>query len=269
MKSITVAVSKGGVGKSLLTANIGAALADKGKKVVLVEGDPNRPLQTILGIDTSSGLKLDEVVKKGMDIEKAVYPTKVDNLFLLPSGVSLQDYFDIDPISFAKKLMSLKADFMLIDVPFPMGRAAFLSLGICEYFIVILTEDEFVLCVESAIDTIRLGRYFLKCVPVGFVLNRVKTPEKFNEDFVKDIEHLLEIRCIAQVKEDPRITKSYGEAGSEKSFLAYERFRESLFAKSLEEIANLLLGELPKREKEDVVKFIQDLIKPLNARATR
>ena len=263
MKSVTVAVSKGGVGKSLLTANIGAALAEKGKKVVLVEGDPNKPLQTILGIDTSSGLKLDEVVKKDLEIEKAIYPTKVQNLFLIPSGVSLQDYFDIDPVTFAKKLMSLKADFMLIDVPFPMGRAAFLSLGICEYFVVILTEDEFVLCVESAIDTIRLGRYFLKCVPVGFILNRVKAPEKFTEDFVKDIEHLLEIPCIAQLEEDSRVTKSYGEVGSEKSFLAYERFRTSQFAKGLEEVANLLLGELPKREKEDVVKFIQDLIKPL------
>jgi hypothetical protein len=144
-----------------------------------------------------------------------------------------------------------------------MGRAAFLSLGICEYFVVILTEDEFVLCVESAIDTIRLGRYFLKCVPVGFIINRVKAPEKFTEDFVKDIEHLLEIPCIAQLEEDSRVTKSYGEVGSEKSFLAYERFRTSQFAKGLEEVANLLLGELPKREKEDVVKFIQDLIKPL------
>jgi len=43
MKSITFAVSKGGVGKSLITANVGAALAEKGKKVFLVEGDPNHP----------------------------------------------------------------------------------------------------------------------------------------------------------------------------------------------------------------------------------
>jgi septum site-determining protein MinD len=267
MKSLTVAVSKGGVGKSLLTANLGAALAEKGLKVVLVEGDPNRPLQTILGIDTSSGIKLDEVVKKDLEIEKAVYTTKIKNLFLVPSGVSLQDYFDLDPIGFAKKLSGLKSDFMLIDVPFPMGRAAFLSLGICEYFVVILTEDEFVLCVESAIDTIRLGRYFLKCVPVGFVLNRIKTPEKFTGEFVKDIEHLLEIPCIAQVREDPNISKSYGEVRSEKSFLAYERFRTSQFARSVEGMANLLIGELPKREKEDPVKFIQDLIKPLKVRA--
>jgi septum site-determining protein MinD len=269
MKSITIAVSKGGVGKSLLTANVGAALADKGKKVVLIEGDPNRPLQTILGIDTSSGFKLDEVVKKDLEIDKAVRPTKVDNLFLVPSGVSLQDYFDIDPVSFAKKLMSLKADFMLVDVPFPMGRAAFLSLGICEYFVIILTEDEFVLCVESAIDTIRLGRYFLKCVPVGFILNRVKTPEKFTADFVKDIEHLLEIPCIGRLEEDPRISKSYGEVRSKKSFLAYKTLPASQFVEGLNETADLLLGELPKPEKADPVKFIQDLIKPLKMEPIR
>jgi len=267
MKSFTIAVSKGGVGKSLLTANLGAALAKKGMKVVLVEGDPNRPLQTILGIDTSSGIKLDEVVKKDLEIGKALYPTSVKNLFLVPSGVSLQDYFDLDPVGFAKKLVGLEADFMLIDVPFPMGRAAFLSLGICEYFVVILTEDEFVLCVESAIDTIRLGRYFLKCVPVGFVLNRIKTPGKFTEGFVKDIEHLLEIPCIGQVREDPNVSKSYGEVRSEKSFLAYERFRTSQFAKSLEGMASLLMSELPKVEKEDPVRFIQDLVKPLKVRA--
>jgi MinD-like ATPase involved in chromosome partitioning or flagellar assembly len=144
-----------------------------------------------------------------------------------------------------------------------MGRAAFLSLGVCEYFVIILTEDEFVLCVESAIDTIRLGRYFLKCVPVGFVLNRVKTPEKFTVDFVKDIEHLLEIPCIAKLEEDPKVSKSYGEVGSGKSFLAFERVRTSQFAKGVEEIADLLEGDLPKHEKGDSVKFIQDLIKPL------
>jgi len=74
VKSITFAVSKGGVGKSLLTANVGAALAEKGKKVVLVEGDPNQPLQVILGVDVSSkDLKLDNVVKENMKIEEATY----------------------------------------------------------------------------------------------------------------------------------------------------------------------------------------------------
>ena len=264
MKSVTFAVSKGGVGKSLLTANVGAALAEKGKKVVLVEGDPNHPLQVILGVDEpSKGFKLDEVIKKNMKIEKAVHPTELNNLFLIPSGASLQSYFEINPINFAKKLASLRADFMLIDVPFPLGEAAFLSLGICQYSIIILTEDEFVLCVESAIDTIRLGKYFLKCTPLGFVLNKIKTPEKFNKDFVKDLEDLLEIPCITKIKEDPKVSKSYGGVGSHKAFLAYRKFRETEFTKSIDKIADLLLGKLPRPEKKDVVSFIEEVIKPL------
>jgi len=257
MKSITFVVSKGGVGKSLITANVGAALAEKGKKVILVEGDPNHPLQVILGVDASKGFKLDEVIKRDMKIEKTIYSTEVDNLFLIPSGISLQGYFEIDPVRFARKLASVKADFMFVDVPFPLGEAAFLSLGVCEYSIIVLTEDEFVLCVESAIDTIRLGSYLLKCVPLGFVLNKIKTPDKFTEDFVKDLEDLLEIPCVTQIREDPKVSKSYGGVGSHKAFLAYQELRGSEFTKSIDEIATLLLGEIPKPEKKDVVELIQ------------
>jgi len=264
MASITFAVSKGGVGKSLMTANVAAALAKKGKRVVLVEGDPNRPLQTILGVNVpSGGVKLDEVVTKDLEVERALYATRVDGLFLIPSGVSLQRYFEVDPIKFARKLSGLEADFMFVDVPFPLGEAAFLSLGVCEYFIIILTEDEFVLCVESAIDTIRLGRYFLKSVPLGFVLNRIKTPSKFTDEFVRDLEDLLEIPCLAKVGEDPRVSKSYGEVGSKKAFLAYERFRGEQFAKGVDQIASFILSKLPKPEKEDAVKLIEEVIKPL------
>ena len=265
MRSITFAVSKGGVGKSLITANVGAALAKKGKKVFLVEGDPNHPLQKILGLSFSgSDLKLEDVVEKEIEIDKAVYPTNFDNLLLIPSGVSLQSYFEIDPISFARKLSNLKTDFMLIDVPFPLGKAAFLSLGVCEYFIPILTEDEFVLCVESAIDTIRLGKYFLKSTPLGFILNRIKTAKKFTEEFIKDLENLLEIPCIAQIKEDLEVSKSYGEVGSKKAFLAYNKLRESEFAKQIDKIAAWLLSEEPEPEKKDAVKLLQEVIKPSN-----
>jgi septum site-determining protein MinD len=263
MKSITFAVSKGGVGKSLLTANVAAALARRGNDVVLFEGDPNRPLQTMLGTDASSGgLRLDEVVQKDIGIEKALHSTGVKNLLLIPSGISLQDYFEMDPVKFARKLMELKADFLFIDVPFPMGEAAFLSLGVCDYFVPILTEDEFVLCVESAIDTIRLGRYLLRCVPAGFVLNRIKTPKKFTEEFIKDLEDLLEIRCIAEIRDDPQVSKSYGGVESKGGFLAYEKLLGNDFVKGIDTIVQFLLKELPSAQKKDPANLIQQIVAP-------
>lgn len=257
MISVTLAVSKGGVGKSLLAANLAAALAAKGKKVVLVEGDPNRPLQTIFGVDVSSGnVRLEDVVKKDLNVNSALYSTDVENLSVIPSGVSLEGYFDINPAGFARKLADLNADFVFVDVPFPLGEAAFLSLGVCQYFIVILTEDEFVLCVESAIDTIRLGKYLLKCVPIGFVLNRIKTPDKFGPEFVKDLEDLLEIPCISKIKESSEVSKSYGGVKSDKAFLAYGKLGKSEFTRSIEDIAEVLLGDLPRSEKKDAVGLI-------------
>lgn len=261
MISVTFAVSKGGVGKSLLSANVAAALASKGKKVMLVEGDPNRPLQTIFGVDIDSdGVKLDDVIKKDLDVTNALYPTGINNLFVIPSGVSLEGYFDTNPVAFARKLANLDADFVFIDVPFPLGEAAFLSLGVCQYFVVILTEDEFVLCVESAIDTIRLGRYLLKCVPVGFVLNKIKTPEKFTREFVKDLEDLLEIPCVAKIGESDEVSKSYGGVKSHKAFVAYNKLGKSEFAKGIERVANHLLGELPPPEKKDAVSLIMQVV---------
>jgi septum site-determining protein MinD len=264
MTSVTFAVSKGGVGKSLITANVGAALAARGKKVIMIEGDPNRPLQTILGVGASPkhDLTLDEVVKKNAEIGRAMDPTEFDNLFLITSGVSLQDYFEIDPIIFARKLADLKTDYMFIDVPFPLGKAALLSLGICEYFIPILTEDEFVLCVESAIDTIRLGKYLLKCVPLGFILNRIKNPQKFNKDFVKDLEDLLEISCITRINEHLQVSKSYGGVESQKAFLAYNKPGEEEFSRRIDDVADFLEGERPKPEKKDSVELLQRILKP-------
>jgi septum site-determining protein MinD len=262
MRSITFTVSKGGVGKSLITANVGAALAKKGKKVVLVEGDTNQPLQKILGLTFSpEDLRLENVVEKDAEIDKAVYPTGFDNLFLIPSGISLQSYFEIDPISFARKLSSLRTDFMLIDVPFPLGKAAFLSLGVCEYFVPILTEDEIVLCVESTIDTIRLGKYFLKSTPLGFILNRIKT-SKFTNEFVRDLENLLEIPCITQIKENIEVTKSYGEVGPQKAFLAYDKLPQSEFAEKIEKIAAWLLIERPESDRKDTVRLLQEVTRP-------
>ena len=264
MNSITFAISKGGVGKSLLTANVGAALAERKKKVVLVEGDPNRPLQSILGMESfQDRVKLDDVVKKDLKIEEALYSTGYENLFLIPTGVPLESYLEIDPVLFAKKLTMLDADFMFVDVPFPLGKAAFLSLGICQYFIMILTEDEFNLCVEAALDTNRLGRYFFKCVPLGFVLNRIKTPERFTAELINDLEDLLRVPCIAQIMEDENVLKSYGGIKSKRAFLAYKKLLENNFKESIDRIVIKLVGDLPKPEKEDVPSFLQELIKPL------
>ena len=264
MITLTFAVSKGGIGKSLLTANVGAALAKMDKKVVLVEGDPNRPLQLMLNADLEQKTtRLEDVVKKDKPINKALNTTGIENLFLLPSGISLERYFAINPVRLAQKLMDLQSDYMIIDSPFPLGEAAFLSLGVCQYFIVVLTEDEFTLCVEAAIDTLRLGKHYLKCKPLGFVLNRIKTPERFSQEFVGDLENLLEIPCITKIQEERVVSKSYGGAKDTEAFLAYNKYPHSDFVKSIDQIACSLNRKLPPPLKKDAIEFLKTIIKPV------
>jgi septum site-determining protein MinD len=264
LKTLTFAVSKGGIGKSLLTANVGAALANMGKRVVLVEGDPNRPLQLMLNVDLKTKTtRLEDVVKDDLPISDALNSSVIPRLYLLPSGISLEGYFAINPVRLAAKLMDLDCDYILVDAPFPLGEAAFLSLGVCQYFIILLTEDEFTLCVEAAIDTLRLGKHYLKCKPLGFVLNRIKTPERFSEEFIGDIENLLEISCIAKINEDLGVSKSYGGAKEAKAFVAYSKSPRSDFHRSIDQIATLLTKKLPSPEKKDVVAFLRSITKPV------
>lgn len=262
MKSITFAVPIGGVGKSILTANVGTALALKNYKVILVEGQPVSPLGHIFNLNLKGkDAKLDDVIEKDLPIEKAIYQTEVKNLFLIPSGISLESYFDLDPLRFVEKLAKLDCDYLFVDVPYPMAEAAFLSFGFCQYSIIILTEYEFTLSVESAIDTIRVGKHFLKCLPIGFVINKIEHMEKFNEEFIKDIEDLLEIPCIARIKYDPKVLESYeASKESKKAFIAYQKYPDSEFSYEVNKIAEKLMGTLPKPKKEDVKAFLTQRI---------
>ena len=59
---------------------------------MLVEGDPNRLLQMIFGVNVGSkNVKLDDVVKEGLEVQKAVYSTGFDNLSLIFSGFLWRD----------------------------------------------------------------------------------------------------------------------------------------------------------------------------------
>lgn len=245
--------------------NVAVALASQKYKVVAVEGDPAKPLEKLFGIHPSkSRVNLRDVVEQDMSVEEAVFKTKVDNLFIVKSGVRLEDFFEMHPFGFAEKLMSLDCDFLFVDAPYPSGEAAILSLGICQYFIPIITEDDFATCLTGAIDTVDLGLHYLKCVPIGYILNKIKDVEQFDEEFIQKLEDILELRCIAMILEDEDIASSYGKtSGPSKAFIAHRKFPKSQFSQKINDIAKVLAGDLPKPEKAkktDVLKLLKGKI---------
>jgi chromosome partitioning protein len=123
---IAIANQKGGVGKSTTTVSIGAAMAEAGHPVLVIDLDPQGNASTGMGIKHEDrGTTIYEILVAEAPIEDAITPTVVEGLDAVPSTIDLAGA-EIELVSqFSRELRLQKAlepvvdryDYVLIDCP--------------------------------------------------------------------------------------------------------------------------------------------------------
>lgn len=130
-----IANQKGGVGKTTTTVSLGGMLAERGKRVLLIDTDPHASLTYYFNIDDEDGgATLYDLFMLGKDVskvqvEEAIRPTRFDNLAVMPATMALATLDrKLGPQSGmglllrrVRKLLADEYDYILIDVPPVLG----------------------------------------------------------------------------------------------------------------------------------------------------
>src|SRR5437016_13067102 len=89
MRIVAIANQKGGVGKTTTAVNLGVALAEKKLRVLLIDLDPQANATSALGMQEVEGESTYESLLGGASIANKIWPTRVDNVFIIPADLDL------------------------------------------------------------------------------------------------------------------------------------------------------------------------------------
>jgi septum site-determining protein MinD len=243
-RAIVITSGKGGVGKTTTTANLGAALAQLGHTVVLIDADIGlRNLDVVMGLENRIVYHVVDAIQGKCTVQKAlIKDRRLDNLWLLPASQT-DDKDSVTPEDMRSLVFELKTayDFVLIDCPAGIEQGFKNAIAGADEAIVVATPE-----VSSIRDADRVvGLLAAADVSARLIVNRISPNLVKKGDMLSqaDVIEILALDLLGAVPLDDQII-----ATTNKGVPAVLEGK-SIAAKELMLIAKKLAGmEVEERE---------------------
>ncbi|HSE83533.1 MAG TPA: septum site-determining protein MinD [Thermodesulfobacteriota bacterium] len=198
---IVITSGKGGVGKTTVTANLGAALASLGKRILTIDADIGlRNLDMILGLENRIVYDLVDVVEGSVAPEKAfVKDKRGSSLYLLPAAQTKnKDSVKPDQLVDIVEKVSWNFDYILIDSPAGIeGGFKTAATPAGEALVVVNPEVSSVRDADRIIGLLEsMGKDNIKLIINRIKLHQVKKGEMLSVEDVEEILHVPKIGII-------------------------------------------------------------------------
>ncbi len=207
-RAIVVTSGKGGVGKTTTTANIGAALAAGGAKVVLVDADVGlRNLDIVLGLEARVRHHVLDVLEGNATLDDALVSDKRVPALRLLAAAQTREKDEVDTAAFCELIDSLRTrfDFVLIDCPAGIEKGFTNAIAGADEAIVVCTPE-----VSAVRDADRVVGLLGENRTVKLVINRLRPAmvRKGKMLSVDDVNAILRLPLLGVIVDAPDVIVS-------------------------------------------------------------